>query len=470
MGIFSDKMILTYSLYGLAFFTMAVVIASQVRKDSSFILAKPLWFLSVFGLIQALAEWSKVAKLLHMYEIALLDIFTLHVIDVLTVGISSTFLFLFGIHLVIASKGKYTQLRYLPLILAVIWATKFIIIDLIILPTDDLRTWNANSIAWSRYVLALPGSILVSVGLILQLPVLKRLRLKSAYYHCLGSAAIFGAYGFFSGLITFPINFWPGTVLNTSTFTQLTGMPVQHFRTALGLLMAYTIIRTITIFNVEQQRRVEEAERLSVLMKERKRFSIDLHDGVIQSIYAAGLVIETSQDMLKNGEQVKANEHLETVKKRLNNALIELRSYIVDLGKETEGSLQHMLTNLIHEFRSISMVNIDMIDKSKGKLYLQQAQENNVFHIVQEALFNIIKHANASKVKIFIEEGLHNDITIRIIDNGIGYNPKGYSRSDASKGKGLTNMHYRAQRLGGTLTMDTKEGKGTEVVLCFKKG
>ncbi len=470
MGPFSDQMIVTYSLYGLAFFTMSVVIASQVRKDSSFTLAKPLWFLSVFGLVQALAEWSKVAKLLHMYEIALLDIFTLHVIDVLTVGISSTFLFLFGIHLVIASKGRYTELKYLPILLAIIWAVKFIIIDLIIIPTDNLRIWNANSIAWSRYILALPGSILVSAGLLLQLPVLKRLRLKSAYYHCLGAAVIFTAYGFFSGLITFPINFWPGTVLNTSTFAQLTGMPVQHFRTGLGLLMAYTIIRTINIFNVEQDRRLEEAERLSVLMKERKRFSIDLHDGVIQSIYAAGLVIETSQDMLEKGEREKANEQLEIVKKRLNTALIELRSYIVDLGKETEGSIQHMLTNLIHEFRSISMVNIDLIDKSKCKLYLQQAQENNLFHIVQEALFNVIKHANASKVEIIIEEVPHNNITIRIVDNGTGFNLQEYSKINSSERKGLTNMHYRTQRLGGSLTVDSKEGHGTEVVLRFKKG
>ncbi|WP_028309589.1 sensor histidine kinase [Desulfitibacter alkalitolerans] len=470
MGIFTDKMIITYSFYGLAFFTMFIVIASQVRKDSSFILAKPLWFLSLFGLFQALAEWSKVAKLLHIYGIALLDIFTLHVLDVLTIGISAAFLFLFGIHLIIASRGKFFQLKYLPLLIAILWFAKFIVLDLIIFPTDNLRLWNAESIAWSRYLLVLPGSILVSIGLILQLPILKRLHLKSAYYHCLGAAVTFIAYGFFSGLITFPVDFWPGTVLNSVTFVKQTGISVQHIRAVLGLLMVYTIIRTINIFNVEQHRRLEEAEKLSVLMKERKRFSIDLHDGVIQSIYAAGLCIETIQNTLKHGDLEKADQQLEAVKKRLNTALNELRSYIVDLDKETEGSLQHLLTNLIHEFRSISMINIDLIDETKEVLYLQQAQENNVFHIVQEALFNVIKHAKASKVKIILEEGTGNKITIRIIDNGIGYDPKEYLKNGLSNRKGLTNMHYRTERLGGSLTVNTQKGKGTEVILQFKKG
>ncbi len=471
MGIFTDQMIITYFLYGLAFFTMAVVIASRVRKDSTFTLARPIWLLSMFGLAQALAEWSKVTKLLHMYGIALLDIFTLHVIDVLTIGVSSTFLFLFGIQLVIANKEKYSYLKYLPLLLALVWAIKFILIDLVINPIDNLRVWNANSIAWARYLLALPGSILVCIGLIYQLPTLKRLQLKSAYYNCLGAAVVFAAYGFFSGLITFPIDFWPGTVLNTATFEQFIGMPVQHFRTVLGLLMAYTIIRTINIFNVELQRRIEEAEKLSVLMKERKRFSIDLHDGVIQSIYAAGLCLETGQNMLKNGDIEKANQHLETVQKRLDTALVELRSYIVNLEKESEGSLQRLITNLIHEFRSLSIVNIDLIDNSKEVIYLQQTKENNVFHIIQEALFNVVKHANASQVKIVIDEGENDNITIRVIDNGTGYDPDKCLKlkKEGSQCKGITNMHYRTQRLGGNLIINSNKNKGTEVILSFKK-
>ncbi|KUO49281.1 MAG: hypothetical protein APF76_15870 [Desulfitibacter sp. BRH_c19] len=468
MELFSAQMIIIYFLYGLAFFTMAIVIASQGRKDSSFILAKPIWFLSGFGIFQAFAEWAKVTKLLYMYQITLLDIFTLHLIDALTVTISFTFLLLFGMHLVIASVGKYSRLKYLPILLAIAWAVKFILIDLIIIPTESFKIWNATSIAWARYLLAFPGSVLVSVGLILQLPTLKTLDLKSAYYSCLGAAITFAAYGFFSGLITFPVDFWPGNVLNSTTFLQFTGLPVQHFRVAMGLLMAYTIIKTINIFNVEQRRRLEEAEKLSVLMKERERFSIDLHDGVIQSVYAAGLMIKASQAMLKKEEKVNVNvyEKLENVNTRLNKTLTELRSYIKNLGKTSEDSLQRMLSNLILEFRNLSMMHIDLIDNLKGSLYLNKKQENNVFHIVQEALFNMIKHADATEGRIIIGES-NNNIIIKIIDNGKGFDLQEYQKNNPES-KGLTNMKVRAQNLGGVLTINTNEGQGTEVILRFE--
>jgi len=444
------------------------VITSQVRKNSSFVLAKPIWFLAVFGLFQAFAEWAKVTKLLQMYGINLLDIFVLHLIDVLTVVISFIFLFLFGIHLIVETLGRYTWLKYIPLVLAAGWAVKFILIDLIIIPIDGFKVWNANSIAWARYLLAFPGSLLVSTGLILQLPVLKRLDLKSAFYNCQVAIAVFAAYGFFSGLITFPVDFWPGNVLNTVTFLQKTGLSVQHFRAALGLLMAYTIISTINIFNVEQQKRLEEADRLSVLMQERERFSIDLHDGVIQSLYAAGLTLDASQAMLKRGAKERVEEQLENVKKKLNKTLSELRSYIKDLDKEPEGSLQRMLTNLVHELRSLSMMPIDFTDRSNGDLYLSQTQENNVFHIVQEALFNILKHAHATKGEIVIEED-DSDIIIRIIDDGTGFNLLDHAKADLPERKGLTNMKFRAERLGGTLVINTNEGDGTEIVLRFNK-
>jgi signal transduction histidine kinase len=469
MSFFTVQMIVLYFFYGLAFFTMALVIASQVRKNSSFVLAKPIWFLSGFGLFQAFSEWAKVAKLLNMYGINLLNITLLHLLDVLTIGISFIFLLLFGTHLVIDSIEKYPKLKYLPVLVAIGWTFKFITIDFMLFPVDSFKIWTANSIAWARYLMAFPGAMLVSVGLLLQLPALERLELKSAYYNCQGAAMAFAAYGFFSGLITFPVDFWPGNVLNTTTFLEATGWPVQFFRATLGILMAFTIIKTINIFNVEQQKRLEEADRLSVLMEERERFSRDLHDGIIQSIYGAGLIIDASQAMLKKDKIDKVNEHMDDAKKRLNNTISELRNYIKDLqkDKETKGSLKHILLQLINEFRGLSMMPIDFKDKLKNDLYLNQKQEKNVYHIVQEALFNIVKHAQATKAKIIIEEEENNKIFIRVIDNGAGFNLQKFQKSGNLENKGLNNMKFRAQRLGGMLTINTSVGHGTEIVLSF---
>ncbi|MBS4023523.1 MAG: sensor histidine kinase [Dethiobacter sp.] len=466
MDIFSVRMIVIYFLYGLSFFTMAFAIIFQARKNSSFILAKSVWFLSGFGLFQAFAEWAKVAKILQLYGINLLSIPLLHFIDSVTIVISFIFLFLFGIHLLVDSTGTHKHYKFIPLVLAVIWSIKFIITDLIIFPTENFQAWTANSIALARYLIAFPGALLVSVGLLLQVPQLKRLELKSAYYNCRAAAVVFAAYGFFSGLLPFPTRFWPGNVLNTATFLQVTGLPVQVFRVVLGILMAYTIIKTINIFHVEQQKRIEDADRIRTVMEERERFSRDLHDGIIQSVYGARMLLNLSQSMFRKNEKMQASERLDEVKEMLDNTVDELRVFMKDLHRDTdkEESLQQTLTKLISDLRRLSVISINLKNNIEGDVYLSQKQQTYVFYIVKEALFNVIKHAHANKCSITLERK-DNSIIIKVTDDGIGYNLQHYLNSGCTENKGLLNMKFRAQQLGCTLTINTGEGKGTEVVL-----
>lgn len=208
---------------------------------------------------------------------------------------------------------------------------------------------------------------------------------------------------------------------------------------------------------------------MSVLMEERERFSRDLHDGIIQSIYGAGLIIDASQAMLQKQEFDKVNEYMMEVKTKLNKTIAELRDYISDLQKArgTKGNLKHILTQLLGEFRKFSMIPIDFEDRLGKEFFLNPKQEKNVYHITQEALFNVVKHAKATKAKIIVEENEENKLTIRIIDNGIGFNLKRLQNSGSVETKGLANMTFRAQRLGGRLAIDTKSGQGTQIILSF---
>lgn len=208
---------------------------------------------------------------------------------------------------------------------------------------------------------------------------------------------------------------------------------------------------------------------MSVLMEERERFSRDLHDGIIQSIYGAGLIIDASQAMLQKQEFDKVNEYMMEVKTKLNKTIAELRDYISDLQKArgTKGNLKHILTQLLGEFRKFSMIPIDFEDRLGKEFFLNPKQEKNVYHITQEALFNVVKHAKATKAKIIVEKNEENKLTIRIIDNGIGFNLKRLQNSGSVETKGLANMTFRAQRLGGRLAIDTKSGQGTQIILSF---
>lgn len=469
MNVFAGEMLLLYFLYGLAFFTMALVITVQRRRNSSFILAKPLGLLAGFGLFQAFAEWAKVAKLLNMFGISLLSVISLHLLDGLAIGISFSFLFLFGSYLIIDYLDKNPYLKYLPLIIPLGWLIKFVILDYMLFPVGNFKTWASHSTAWARYCMAFPGAILVSIGLYLQLAELRRLNLKSACNSCLGAAIAFTAYGFFSGLIPFPVDFWPGNILNTTSFYDITGWPVQLVRAFLGMAMAFTVIKTINIFDLEQQKRLEEVERTNLIMKERERFSRDLHDGIAQSIYGAGLIIDASQEMLKREKYPKVHQHMLDAKSKLNDTIAELRDYIRDLQQEegTKGNLRETIDELLIGFRKFSMIPIDFEYELEQELFLNQRQEKNIYHIIQEALFNIVKHARATKAGIVARQNKNGKIIIRVNDNGKGFNLKNLREEGSLENKGLANMKFRAQRLGGKLIIQSSEGQGTQITLSF---
>ena len=102
-------------------------------------------------------------------------------------------------------------------------------------------------------------------------------------------------YAFFGGLIPPPALFFPGDLLNTVSFEQALGVPALVFRSLIGLALAVTIIRALEVFEVETSRMIEAMEQQQILVGERDRIARDLHDGVIQTVYTAGFLVESAQ-------------------------------------------------------------------------------------------------------------------------------------------------------------------------------
>lgn len=216
---------------------------------------------------------------------------------------------------------------------------------------------------------------------------------------------------------------------------------------------------------IENARLYRQARRLAVL-EERERIGMDLHDGIIQSIYAVGLNLEYSR-LLVEEDAKQTSERLQQSIEDLNKVIGDLRSYILDLqpSRMTVDNLSTALGRLVREFEANTKLDVDLRVDSQAASYVSDSAANGLFLIAQEALANVAKHAQASEVAVSLQE--RNDhIDLRVVDDGRGFDVEG--ESDVL-GHGLSNMQERARRIGGRLKVKSNAGKGTEISVHMKK-
>ena len=120
------------------------------------------------------------------------------------------------------------------------------------------------------------------------------------------------------------------SVLNDQVVLETLGIPIEVFVSATGLAIAIAIIVSLELFEQETDRALADARRRELLLRERERIGRDLHDGIIQSIYAAGLHLEqASAEIGDNG--APARERIATVMGELNRITNDIRSTIFAL-------------------------------------------------------------------------------------------------------------------------------------------
>ncbi len=212
---------------------------------------------------------------------------------------------------------------------------------------------------------------------------------------------------------------------------------------------------------IENARLYQQTQRLAVL-EERERIGMDLHDGIIQSIYAVGLMLEYGK-LLLDEDTLQAKQHLAQAIGNLNDVIKDIRNYILDLRPQRfQGKdLATGLCELARAFYANTLIQVDMLVEPEGDLGLTPAQASGLFHIAQETLANVAKHARASAVTV----KLYRDTTylhLSIADNGRGYD---MSRVTRYEGHGLSNMEARARALGGKLAVTSAPGQGTRVTV-----
>lgn len=199
-----------------------------------------------------------------------------------------------------------------------------------------------------------------------------------------------------------------------------------------------------------------------VLLQERERFGMDLHDGIIQSIYAIGLQLEDVESRIAEEPQEVASR-VHQVILSLNDVIRDIRNYILDLRPQRfQGrDLQRGLEELARDFRANTFLNVNLTADAVEPDLLSPEQTVEILHVAQEALSNVRKHARASQVELDLVRDA-DAVVLMIEDNGIGIENV---RRENGGGNGLPNMRERARAAHGELNIERGQDNGTRVTL-----
>lgn len=220
---------------------------------------------------------------------------------------------------------------------------------------------------------------------------------------------------------------------------------------------------------VDDRRRTEEAlreseSRLRHALEVRARLARDLHDGVIQSIYAAGLGLEGAIAQLEK-DLAGARSKLQLCRQSLNDVIREVRAFISGIEPEAlhHQGFEQELAALARTMQALWPVVIEVSADSGAVARMTASQELHALQICRECISNAVRHGGAREISIRLGEPEAGQACLRVRDNGRGFNPT----ANRSAGSGLGNLATRARELGGRLEIESHPGGGACFTVTF---
>ena len=211
----------------------------------------------------------------------------------------------------------------------------------------------------------------------------------------------------------------------------------------------------------ETERTAAALRRLE-MMDERERIAKELHDGVIQSLFAVGMSLQGVASMSPDPETAR---RLESAVEDVDHAIRDLRNYIFGLrpGVLADRQLDQALQQLGEEFadRTGVVTVVEINEQVASELASRGA---DIVQIVREALSNVGRHAAATTCRVRLQRDREGRVILEIDDDGKGFDP-----TSPAEGMGLSNLRERATSLGGTLEIESSPTQGTTVQIMLTR-
>jgi len=219
----------------------------------------------------------------------------------------------------------------------------------------------------------------------------------------------------------------------------------------------------------EDRKRAEESSRMSerrlrLLIEERERLSRDLHDGIIQAIYAVGLGLEDCRKDL-TGVSPQCAASLRDATENLNAVIRDIRLCIMALQEPLviAAGLRAVMESLIKRLcgNRCDAVRFDFDSEVERMVTAEEAM--HIVFVMREALSNSLRHARPEHIAIALSVR-RRKVQLSVEDDGCGFHV-----GTVCKGLGLDNMRVRAQEVNAQLRIESSPARGTRVILNIPK-
>jgi PAS domain S-box-containing protein len=312
-------MTFVFFIYGLAFFTLGISLALYPTKGSSFKFAETLRYIAAFGILHGFNEWVDMAILIQSHRGAP---FLGEIRNILIVA-SFYCLFLFGLKTLSKARGRPDSLGAFPLIFLAAWA------GLVLMSRDRFLMADI----WGRYMLGFPGASLTFAALWVQAAEVRELGLKKPARFLKVAGGAFLIYSVLSGLVVPEAGFFPASMLNYRIFIETFGIPVQIFRAVCAVVIAYSMLKVLEIFDWETADDLRGIRKeLEREVDERTGYLIEINEELEQEIADRR---KAEKELVKDiAERKEVEEDLLRTKQTLQKILESIPYGVILVGRD----------------------------------------------------------------------------------------------------------------------------------------
>lgn len=229
-----------------------------------------------------------------------------------------------------------------------------------------------------------------------------------------------------------------------------------------GTLTRFATQAAVAIGNARLHRLAQE----SAITTERTRIAREMHDSLAQVLGYVNTKAQAAQELLRQGHADRAAAQIAQLGAAARDAYADVREHILSLRTSLDGgrSFLDALREYLDRWQEQSAIRVVLEARPEDAARaLPPSAELQLLRIVQEALSNIRKHANATEARVRIA-GAPDGVEVAIADDGVGFDPAALGRAEFPR-FGLTGMRERAEAIGATLDLRTAPGQGTTVLV-----
>ena len=384
--------IITFA-HGLAFFALGFAVWLQRRRTTRLTLSAGLIWLATFAFVESIAIWGYVfVPIQRTYlDHAFLNV----LIGIRAVVQVAAFVFLleFGLRLAPLGVGLRRSLTGAAILVSVCALGGFAAVAQGVGWT--IEEWERSAVAACRYGVLLPGAALAALGFWRHGSELVSSGMKGIKPYADAAGWVMVAYAILAGLLVDAAPWAPPGLLSEGGWLPVAGFPLAALRALAGLALCALAIKLLEIFEVETQQQLQTLRRARLVAEERSRFGRDLHDGTIQSIYAAGLQLEA---IAMRAEDASAASGIRAAVQGLNGTIAGIRGYIDGLHESPAApeTLALALRDQAHRYSAETGMEVAVrVTGVNDSGPLPAEIGHHAEQILREALSNAARHGRS---------------------------------------------------------------------------